>query len=189
MIELKESLHSDLERWPRDNLIKLWRRDLRPGDHVDIEASLFRQKLKKVPDGWIEGRIVSVDKDGSELLIQANCWPPEISVYVSSTSKSVQPLYSHGVPWRLSLESGMSIDIQLSKTLWVIGKIASAENDNLYIEVGIEKGIFKKLSRFSDQISPLGTHTATGNSVDLTINIDSTKTDTHKFHPSHRSGS
>jgi hypothetical protein len=83
----------------------------------------------------------------------------------------------------------MSIDIQLSKTLWVIGKIASAENDNLYIEVGIEKGIFKKLSRFSDQISPLGTHTATGNSVDLTINIDSTKTDTHKFHPSHRSGS
>lgn len=159
MIELKEGLNSDFERWPKDNDLKLWRKNLLPGDIVDVETSAFTKKTTTLPEGWIEGRVISTEKDRTEYLIQANCWSSDIVVYLPILSQSLQPLYSRSSPWRFLLEVGMKVDVQLSKKLWIIGKVVKIEGNELFIDVGNEKGVIKKLSRFSDQMTPLGMHT------------------------------
>ena len=161
LIETKQGTNTDFERWHRDSIIQSWRELLKDGDLIDMESKLLKEKLdiSRYPS-WIEGYVESI---GNEIQIRAVGTDVDKSVYLNRRSPSIQPLYSKSDNWRRNLKIGSGVDVRISKSMWVVGKIVNISGEDkirgkevLHISVGSDDSTaIKMVKRYSEEIAEI----------------------------------
>lgn len=145
VLDLKFELRTKGTTFHSDQILEEWRNNIQTGDVVDV---FFNDSIALGPV-WVEGKVVTVSQRGYgyrgaactiEMLLAASAEFLQrryetsrvspvnpFTCIIESSSKNMQPLYSHSDNWRSKLDINSQVYGAIIKGNWLPAKVVSCE--------------------------------------------------------------